>query len=269
MRLNGKVQRIISISNLIYLTWIYDRFEAAPVPHHVPGPIQRPNKLSTTTTTQQNQLFAMNSMGQTPISPDVLDQINQLIYEPSSPVLDHPMKSSSHMSPNSPMMGDLNSQETNWTSFMSSEWPSKTEPSWLLGTLSSPPISINQPPQNPFAILSPMNSNQQQMSQNDSSFWSTVLNPGTQRFPTQSIRPPNQQQWNGMFPNSPMGMGDLNNANSNRWPRMWSVPDSPSNDGNLLNARQTASTNAVSLKFTLDVRLSKYELSHKFSFLLI
>jgi hypothetical protein len=133
---------------------IKENIEPLPFPQHGPGPIQRPNKLSCSSTAQLSTFLADST--QSPSTPDVLDQINHLLDHQNSITT---IPSTPNVSNSSALINDISTPNVPWTPFSSTEWSSKYDASW-------PNSNVSQM-QNPFA--------QRQMSKEESAVWLSGL----------------------------------------------------------------------------------------------
>jgi len=124
---------------------IKENIEPLPFPQHAPGPIQRPNKLSCSSTTQLSSFLQDSS--QSPSTPDVLTQINHLVDQQNS-ITTIPSNINDIPTPNVP-----------WTPFLT------YDSTWPITNIQSPNISLTTQIQNPFA--------QRQISKEESSLWSS------------------------------------------------------------------------------------------------
>jgi len=130
--------------------------EPLPFPQHGPGPIQRPNKLSCSSTTQISS-FIQDST-QSPSTPDVLVQINHLVDRQNS--------IPSNIS-NLTNINDISTPNVPWTPFSPPEWSTKYDSTWPITPIQSSNISLTTQIQNPFA--------QRQILKEESSLWSSTL----------------------------------------------------------------------------------------------
>jgi len=183
---------------------IKENIEPIPFPQHVPGPIQRPNKLSVF----QTLPFLHDSNG-SPDTPEVLVQINHLVDHQNS--ITGISSNASNLTSSSTMINDIPTPNVSWTPFSPPEWSTKYESSWPL-----------TPPQNPFA--------QRQIPKDESNLWSEIpINASWLKFSPTS--PSNRQEneanipfWNPAEtqPNSstpwwPKTPSDENNNDQSRW----------------------------------------------------
>jgi hypothetical protein len=154
------------------LRFFFFSIEPLPFPQHLPGPIQRPNKLACSPVFQTTSFFQDST--RSPDTPEVLVQINHLVDHQNSITA-----SSSSNVPNltnsSSMINDLPTPNVPWTPFSPPEWSTKYESSWPLVA------SI----QNPFA--------QRQISKDESSPWPEMPN-STTWMKFSPMAPPNRQE---------------------------------------------------------------------------
>jgi hypothetical protein len=120
--------------------------EPLPFPQHGLGPIQRPNKLSCSSTTQSSSF--LQDSPQSPSTPDVLTQINHLVDQQNS-ITTIPSNINDISTPNVP-----------WTPF------STYDSTWPITNIQSPNVSLTTQIQNPFA-------QRQMISKEESSLWSS------------------------------------------------------------------------------------------------
>lgn len=220
-----------------------EQIESVPIPHHGPGPIQRPNKLITSTV-QSTGLANNNNTMLSPASPDVLDQINKLMFENNPSNQGTSMVNSVNNPNSSSMMADLTSPVINWSPFCASEWQNKQEQSWLLPNMQSSPIPINGSSSNPFVMVPPMVDHQRQTLRSDAPLWNPVLNTVSPRLTATGNRVQPTRPWHETFPSSASPTNDSNKLGPNGWLKFWNASDSSPNDGNLMNRRTRVSTNA-------------------------
>jgi hypothetical protein len=194
---------------------IKENIEPLPFPPHAPGPIQRPNKLPCSPTTQSSTSFFHDST-LTPNTPDVLIQINHLVDRQNSiPITPSTV---SNLTNTSTIINDIATPNVSWTPFSPPEWSSKYESTWPLTTQT----------QNPFA--------QRQITKDESALWSEPpINPSWLKFTSVSDTSSSNRQendtnipfWNpinihGTPPNSstpwwPKTPSDENNNDHSRW----------------------------------------------------
>jgi hypothetical protein len=185
-----------------------ENIEPLPFPQHVPGPIQRPNKLSCSSIFQTLPLF--HDPTRSPDTPEVLVQINHLVDHQNSMIA----SSSSNVTNSSSMINDLPTPNVPWTPFTPSEWPTKYESSW--------PLPPPPPTQNPFA--------QRQISKDESNLWPEIsTNTSWLKFsPTSPLNRqenetnipfwnPSEIQSNSSTPWWPKTPSDENNNDQSRW----------------------------------------------------
>jgi hypothetical protein len=192
---------------------IKENIEPLPFPQHGPGPIQRPNKLSCSSTTQISS-FIFDST-QSPSTPDVLVQINHLVDRQNSIP--------------SNISTDISTPNVSWTPFSPPEWSTKYDTTWPITNIQSPNISLTTQIQNPFV--------QRQISKEESSLWSSALettqprNTSWLKFsPISDSSPSNRQEtetnnpfWNSInLPETPQ------NTSTSWWPK----PSSDVNNNN-------------------------------------
>jgi hypothetical protein len=223
-----------------------------PFPQHGPGPIQRPTKL-TCSSTQQPSSYLTNSI-QSPGTPDVFDQINRLLDHQNSTTTTTTTVSLpaniNNSSASSTIINDLTTPNIPWTTFSPSEWPSKYDSSWPLTSIQSPTVSLTTQVQNPFALISTINEQQQQQQQQqqppreETSVWSTVLGTATPRLISSSTRTQRASTWNEIFSSAVPSSTESTKPTNNSWLKFWSAPDpSSSVDGTSPNGHETETIN--------------------------
>jgi len=221
--------------------------EIVPVPHHGPGPIQRPNKLTCPTTQQKAPSYLINSI-QSPGTPDVLDQINRLLDHQNSTATSTMVSSAPNVnnsSVSSTIMNDLTTPNIPWTTFSPTEWPSKYDSSWPLTSIQSPAVSLTTQIQNPFALMTTTNEQQRPPSREESSIWSSVLGTATPRLTSSSTRTQRASTWNELFSSTVPSSTDATKPPSNAWLKFWAAPDPSSADGTSPNGHETETNNPL------------------------
>ena len=214
------------------------RIEPLPFPLHGPGPIQRPNKLSS----QPTQSSHMTSSIQSPQTPDVLDQINDLLYQQSaSGAVGAGTPNVSHVPVTSPLINDLGTPNISWGVFSSMEWSPKTDSSWPLPNLQTAGMPSTSQMQNPFALVSVMQGQQRQSSRGESPVWSTA----TPRYLPSSNRTQRASTWNELFSSTVPSATESAKPTNTSWLKDWSAPDPATNDGTTLNGHEPAPNNPV------------------------
>lgn len=139
-------------TSLITSSLVTEDVEQIPYLHHAPGPIQRPTKLNPPAAPSNSALRTVNTL-QSPSTPDVLDQINHLIYENTTSTAGTVTNNPNSSTVSSPLINDLTTANLAWP-FPANEWSTKLEPSWSYSSLQSPTISLSSAMPNPFALLS-------------------------------------------------------------------------------------------------------------------
>jgi len=195
---------------------IKENIEPLPFPSHGPGPIQRPNKLSTSSPIHSPILLPDST--QSPSTPDVLFQINHL--------LDHQNSITPNVSNSSTLINDISTPNVPWTPFSSTEWSSKSDSSWL-----SSNISLATRMQNPFA--------QRQISKEESMVWSSVLTPST----SSNARPQQIPEWNELFTSGDSSSIDTTKSSNNTWYKFLPVSDPTSVDAIATNKPENETNN--------------------------
>ena len=217
--------------------------EPLPFPQHGPGPIQRPNKLTSPPTQQSTSTYIPNSI-QAPETPDVLDQINRLLDHQNTPIT--PIPSTTNVNNSSIPINDLSTPNLAWTAFSPNEWSSKYDSSWPLATIQSPSIPLTTQVQNPFALISVLNEQRQVPNREESTVWSSVLGTVTPRLTSSSTRTQRASTWNELFQSTvPSATESTKPPINNSWLKYWSAPDPASVDGTLPNGHDTETTNPV------------------------
>ena len=226
------------------------RHEPIPIPHHAPGPIQRPNKLAIGSSSS-NQMTTQPTIHQntmlTSSSPDVLDQINDFLYENTAepptnflPIVGHPSVASS-------MMNDVAQSPVQWSSFSANNWGATgQEQSWNLTTLQSPSMQLNSYSRNPFNSMAMIPERQQDLSHPLIPSWGAGLNTTARPFVYQRTAAQGQQQWNDTFPGTAPSTVQSSMPVANGWRNTWLVTDSAGNGGTLMNGQRTALNDPVS-----------------------
>jgi hypothetical protein len=217
-----------------------DDVEPLPFPQHGPGPIQRPNKLTCAPTQPLLSPYLPNSI-QSPGTPDVLDQLNRL--------LDH-QNSSSTIAPSTPnvnnssiSINDLGTPNIPWTTFSSTEWPSKYESTWPLTNIQTPTVSLTAPTQNPFVLMSTMNEQPRQPTREDPPVWSSVLGTATPRLISSSTRTQRASTWNELFQSTVPSSNESAKLPNGPLLKYWPAPDPPSADVVSSNGHVTQTNN--------------------------
>jgi len=179
---------------------IKENIEPLPFPQHGPGPIQRPNKLQCSPTTQSS--FFHDST-QSPNTPDVLTQINHLVDHQNSITIPSNVSN---------LTNDIPTPNVPWTPFSPPEWSTKYDSSW--------PITAQT--QNPFA--------QRQISKDESSLWpEPPLNTSWLKFSSTSDPPSSNRQENET--NTPFwNLINLHETQQNPSTSWW--PKTPSDENN-------------------------------------
>jgi len=223
---------------------IKENIEPLPFPQHAPGPIQRPNKLTCSPTSQQSTF--LTDSPPSPSTPYVLKQINQLFDHqnsittiPSTPDVNYSTNSST-------LINDISTTgNVSWSPFSSTVWSAKYDSSWSGTNIQSPNLSLTTQIQNPFV--------QRQISREETSIWPTVLGTATPRSTPSTRRLPRNSTWNDLFSsNVPSSTESINNNSSLKfWPVSDSTPGNTQenetnnpfwNPMNLDQTRQTSST---------------------------
>jgi hypothetical protein len=205
---------------------IKENIEPLPFPQRSPGPIQRPNKLSCSSTTQLSSFLTDST--QSPSTPDVLVQINHLLDHQNS-ITTIP---STPNVPNSTIINDISTPNVPWTPFTPSEWPTKYESSWPVTNLQNPNVSLTTHIQNPFA--------QRQISKEDSSVWSSALGTATPRSTSSNIHTERPSTWNEVFPTT---VPSSTEPTKNSWPKFWPISDPSPTVGTPSNIQPNETTN--------------------------
>jgi hypothetical protein len=192
---------------------IKENIEPLPFPQqHGPGPIQRPNKLSCTSTTQLSSYLADST--QSPSTPDVLEQINHLLDHQNSITT---VPSTPNISNSSTLINDMTTPNVPWTPFAPAEWSS-----WANT-------------QNPFA--------QRQISKEELAVWPSALGATA----SSTTRAPTVPEWNALFSSAgPSSMETTKQANNN-WLKFLPASDSSSVDGKQENDPNNPFWNSINL----------------------
>ncbi|CAF1175310.1 unnamed protein product [Rotaria sp. Silwood1] len=204
---------------------IKENIEPLPFPQHGLGPIQRPTKLSCSTTIQSSTSFLTDST-QSPNTPDVLVQINRLLDHSNSVTT----IASTPNVPISTLINDISTPNVSWTPFLPGEWSSKYDSSWPTTNLQTPNVSVTRQIQNPF-----LQQQQQQITNEESSLWSsTSSNPRTTQ---------NTSEWQEIFSSNVPSSTQTTKSTDNSWLKFLPVSDSSSIDSITTNNRQENETN--------------------------
>jgi len=189
---------------------IKENIEPLPFPQHGPGPIQRPNKLSSSSF-PQIPAFLVDST-QSPTTPDVLVQINHL--------LDHQNSITPNVSNSSTLVNDVTTPNVPWTPFSSTEWPL-----WSSTSM-----------QNPFT--------HRQISKEEASVWSSMLGGATA---SSNPRTQNAPEWNELFSSAGPSSIETTKQQNNSWLKFLPVSDSSSVDGKQENETNNPFWNSINL----------------------
>jgi hypothetical protein len=227
------------------------RADSLPKPHHGPGPIQRPNKLTYPSKLLPSSMKPIQPF-QSPVTPDVLDQINHFVYENSSGTS---TANANHISSTSSTINDLTTANTSWTTFSSSEWSPKNERSWSLSPLQSPTLLLASHVQNPFAVMPTMNEHQQSTCRsNTTSNWSSTLGTTSPCYIPAGACTQSASTWSDLLsPMVPLS-ADSMKSTGNSWPKVWSVHDALGVDNGSLNGRVPEVQNLVCFSMKRIVR---------------
>jgi hypothetical protein len=218
-----------------------------PFPLHGPGPIQRPNKLfSQPTPSLASSSLHVNSSIQSPQTPDVLNQINDLLYQqsPGAPV-GAATSNVNHVPINSPLINDLGT-------------PPKSDSSWPVSNLQTSGMPSATQMQNPFVLMSTLQGQQRQSPRGESPVWSTALGTATPRYAPSSSRTQRASTWNDLFSSTVPSAAESAKPANTSWPKVWSAPDPAANDGTTLNGHEPAPNNPVG--FPLATRINDYRI---------
>lgn len=232
-------------SDELYRMMNLSKHEPVPIPHHAPGPIQRPNKLSMGSSGSSNPVTKQISINQKPMlpssSPDVLDQINDLLYANTAaeasinflPIVGHPSVVSS-------MVNDVAQSPIQWSPFPANNWGAASqEQSWNLPTLQSSPMQLNSYRNNSFSNMAMIPERRQNLSQTLSPPWGTGLNSTAPPFVYQRATVQGQQQWNDTFSGTVPSAAQTSITGANGWHDSWLVTDPTGNRGTLMNGQRT------------------------------
>jgi len=206
---------------------IKENIEPLPFPQHGPGPIQRPNKLPCSSTTQLSSF--LHDSTQSPDTPDVLVQINHLVDHQNS-ITTIP-SNVSNLTNSSTIINDISTPNVSWTPFSPPEWSSKYDSTWPITNIQSPNISLTTQVQNPFA--------RRQISKEESALWSSNLettapiNTSWLKFsPVSESSPSNRQgnETNNPFWNPINPHETQQNSSASWWPKTPSDENNNDND---------------------------------------
>jgi len=218
---------------------IKDDVEPLPFPQHGPGPIQRPNKLTCPPTQPTIPSYLTNSM-QPPGTPDVLDQLNRLLDQNNTTAV----PPTPNVNNSSMPLNDLSTPTMPWATFSSTEWPTKYDSPWSLGTLQSPTGSLTTQVQNPFAMMATINDQQrQQPTREEASVWPPVLGSTPPRLIPSSIRTQRASAWNEIFQSTVPSSTESPRPTNSPWLRYFYVPDPSSADVTTSNGHDAATNN--------------------------
>ena len=191
--------------------------------------------------------YLTNSI-QTPGTPDVLDQINRLLDQQNS--------TTTTIAPPTPIVNnsstpinDLTASNIPWSTFSSTEWPSKYDSSWPLTSIQSPTVPLTTQVQNPFALIPTINEQQRQPTREEASVWSSVLGTATPRLMSSSTRTQRASTWNELFSSTVPSATESTKPTNTSWLKYWSAPDPSSADGTSPNGHDSETNNPVKFIF--------------------
>ncbi|CAF3551098.1 unnamed protein product [Rotaria sordida] len=219
--------------------------EPLPLIQHGPGPIQRPNKLTSIPTQQSkssSSSYFINSI-QSPETPDVLDQINRLLDNQNSttPIT---VPSTPNINDSSVPLNDSITPNIPWTGFLPTTWSSKYETSWPSTNIQSPTVSLATQVQNPFTLMSTINEQQRQSPREESSVWSSIMGTTTPRSLSSSTRTQRASIWNDLFSSTVPSSTEATKSTNNSLLKFWSAPDPSPTDGPSSNGHDIETNNS-------------------------
>lgn len=225
----------------------FTSFEPVPFQQHGPGPIQRPNKLTTTAAQQSSKMPYLSTNIESLDTPDTLDHLKLVLenlHDAGTPTI---ASSTRNIADSTMPVNDLSTTNLAWTPYSPTTWSPRYDLSWPLTNIQSPTVPLTAQVQNPFAHMSPMNEQPRQIIREEPIVWSPILGTATPRFASQSTRTQRASIWNELFSSTvPSSTESTKPTNNSSWPKYYSASDPSSVDGTLPNGQHMEVNNPVS-----------------------